>query len=157
MLLKTLLPQWGCKYVWAKTKSKSHEYFYNAVSPKGTCIVNVLCQFSQQARTNFIQAFLYSFLYTNDQFALKNISTEFNKWGHWSKMFRAKKIKETWIQKLVRIWPSWWFVLLSTCENPLKDSTTILSIRCLPYLLLDRERKKQFQLFAINFKMHNKT
>ena len=97
------------------------------------------------------------FLYTNDQFALKNISTEFNMWGHWSKMFRAKKIKETWIQKLVRIWPSWWFVLLSTCENPLKDSTTILSIRCLPYLLLDRERKKQFQLFAINFKMHNKT
>ena len=48
---------------------------YNARSPKGTCIVNAYCQFSQQACPNFMQTYLYSlisahFFYNNDQFAL---------------------------------------------------------------------------------------
>ena len=40
-------------------------YCYNAVSPKGTCIVNAYCQFSQQACTNFMQTYLYSLISTH--------------------------------------------------------------------------------------------
>ena len=38
---------------------------YNAVSPKGTCIVNAYCQFSQQACTNFMQTYLYLLISTH--------------------------------------------------------------------------------------------
>ena len=38
---------------------------YNAVSPKGTCIANAYCQFSQQACTNFMQTYLYSSISTH--------------------------------------------------------------------------------------------
>ena len=38
---------------------------YNAVSLKGTCIVNAYCQFSQQASTNFMQIYLYSLISTH--------------------------------------------------------------------------------------------
>ena len=38
---------------------------YNAVSPKGTCIVNAYCQFSQQACTNFMQIYLHSLISTH--------------------------------------------------------------------------------------------
>ena len=33
--------------------------------PKGTCIVNAYCQFSQQACTNFMQTYLYSLISTH--------------------------------------------------------------------------------------------
>ena len=36
------------------------QHCYNAVSPKGTCIVNAYCQFSWQACTNFMQTYRMS-------------------------------------------------------------------------------------------------
>ena len=38
-------------------------YCYNAVSPRGTCIGNAYCQFSQQACTNFMQTYLYLLIF----------------------------------------------------------------------------------------------
>ena len=40
-------------------------HYYNAISMKGTCIVNSCCQFSQQACTNFMQTYLYSLILTH--------------------------------------------------------------------------------------------
>ena len=42
------------------------------MSPKGTCIVNAYCQFSQQACTNLF-VIINPFLYINDQFAMINL------------------------------------------------------------------------------------
>ena len=38
---------------------KKWKHCHNAVSPKGTCIVNAYCQFLQQVCTNFMQKYLY--------------------------------------------------------------------------------------------------
>ena len=54
-----------CQYVLCIIHRIKRIYCYNAVSPKGTCIVNAYCQFSQQACTNFMQTYLYSLISTH--------------------------------------------------------------------------------------------
>ena len=51
--------------MWTLKKIAIFWHCYNAVSPKGTCIVNAYCQFSQQACTNFMQIYLYSLISTH--------------------------------------------------------------------------------------------
>ena len=61
---------------WENTVIFYDGYCYNAVSPKGTCIVNAYCQFSQQACTNFMQTYLYSLISTHFFILTTNL--------HWS-------------------------------------------------------------------------
>ena len=62
------------------------------MSPKGTCIVNAYCQFSQQVCTNFMQIYLYSLISTRFFILTTNL--------HWQMTNPKTQNKKKWFRKL---------------------------------------------------------